>query len=156
MLKHPSSERGNALRKICGMLLMVHLTMSSVHRGPHQLLHKEEVGEGGTRRPGQCWHKDLMLTEGMLINYSILAGTETEFKEQSTYKPEHSQRIAVSEKAGWERMDVCTYRHIYLRSHFCKTVINFKIVPVFECRYTYLLVFEHKSLEKRERYKPGN
>lgn len=47
-------------------------------------------------------------------------------------------------------MSVCIYRHIHLRSHFCKTDINFKMEPVFECRYRSILVSEHGSLENRK------
>lgn len=98
--------------------------------------------------------QDLMPVEGMLINYSITTGTETEFKEQrrpstSTYKAEHSQRREVStmRKNGC----VCVYRHIHLRSHFCKLDINFSIITVFKCSYRCILINEHKFLEKREK-----
>lgn len=47
-------------------------------------------------------------------------------------------------------MSVCIYGHIHLRSHFRKTDINFKIEPVFECRYRHISVSEHGSSEKRK------
>lgn len=38
-----------------------------------------------------------------------------------------------------------------MRSHVYKTIINLKIVPVFVCRYKYLLVIEYESFEKRDK-----
>lgn len=88
-------------------------------------------------------------------------GTEKQFKAQSrraisTDEAESSQRTEEKEKAGWGKRAAWIDRYTHLRSHFCKIDINFKIVPAFRCKYRYIFVSEHKSLEQREGYKPGS